>query len=268
MINEMKKRCSEMRSDILKMLSCAGSGHTGGSLSCVEIIVALYFGVMQFGKDHSDKKDRFILSKGHGCPTLYSAFVQKGYIPKEELMTLRKYGSRLQGHPHMKRLAVLDSSSGSLGQGLSIANGLALGMRLDKLDHKVYCLMGDGELEEGQVWEAAMTSSHYKLKNLCVIIDRNSLQIDGSTEDIKSIEPIDLKFKAFGWEVLEVNGHDLEALIGALKKTGTFEKPLCIIAKTVKGKGVSFIENMLGWHGVAPKIAELEAALKELIHKK
>jgi transketolase len=266
-ISELKKVCKEVRKDILRMLSEAGSGHTGGALSCVEILVSLFYAKIKHDPNNYELecRDRFILSKGHGCPALYTVFAHRGYLEKEELMTLRKYGSRLQGHPHKGRLPFLESSSGSLGQGLSISNGMALSLKLDKKPCKVYCLMGDGELNEGQVWEAIMTSAQYKLDNLCVIIDRNMLQIDGPTEGIMGLEPLDAKWKAFNWEVIVVDGHNIKDLISAYDKAEKIkDKPVCIIAKTAKGKGVSFMENKVGWHGVAPNADELKKALEEI----
>jgi len=249
------------------MLTQAGSGHTGGSLSCVEILVSLFFCKLKNDPSNSlmKERDRFILSKGHGCPAMYSVMAKRGFFPEEELMTLRQFGSRLQGHPHKNRLPGLESSSGSLGQGLSVSSGIALGLKLDKLPNRVYCLMGDGELNEGQVWEAAMSASHYKLDNLCVIIDRNFLQIDGKTEDIMKLEPLADKWTAFGWKVLKVDGHNVKELLEAYDKAETVKgSPVCIIANTKKGKGVSFIEDKAGWHGISPKKDELEKAVDEL----
>ncbi|MBU0650283.1 transketolase, partial [bacterium] len=215
--DDLKKFCKDIRKSILSMLTQAGSGHTGGSLSCVEILVSLFFCKLKNDPSNPSMKerDRFILSKGHGCPAMYSVMAKRGFFPEEELMSLRQFGSRLQGHPHKNRLPGLESSSGSLGQGLSVSSGLALGLKLDKLPNRVYCLMGDGELNEGQVWEAAMSASHYKLDNLCVIIDRNFLQIDGKTEDIMKLEPLADKWTAFGWKVLKVDGHNVKELLEA-----------------------------------------------------
>ena len=265
-IEGLKRVCIEIRKDILNMLMEAGSGHTGGSLSCVEILAALYYKTLNIDLKKLDwpKRDRFILSKGHGCPALYATMAHLGFFDRAELVTLRKFGSRLQGHPNRRRLPGLESSSGSLGQGLSIANGIAMNLKLEKIDAKVFCLLGDGELDEGQVWEAAMTASHYKLNNLCAIIDRNKLQIDCKTEEIMALEPVEDKFKAFNWHVITVDGHNLEVLVNIFNKTGSFDKPLCVIANTVKGKGVSFIEGKVDWHGIAPKPNEFDAAVKEL----
>ncbi|MDD5449666.1 MAG: transketolase [Candidatus Omnitrophica bacterium] len=265
-IKDLKNKAVEIRKDILTMLAAAGSGHTGGSLSIVEILIALYYYKLRHNpKDPQwPDRDRFILSKGHAAPALYAVLSELGYFPKEELLTLRKYGSRLQGHPQ-KGLPGIEISSGSLGQGLSIANGIALAARMDSLPTRVYCLMGDGETNEGQVWEAAMTAAHYKLDNLCAMIDFNKLQIDGFCCDVKNMEPMNKKWEAFGWNTIEVNGHELPELMRALDKAGkTKGRPTVIICCTTKGKGVSFIENKAEWHGIAPKKEELERALKEL----
>jgi len=266
-IKKLRKQAKQIRIDILKMLTAAGSGHTGGSLSCVEIILSLYDYKLRHNPKRPDwpDRDRFILSKGHGCPTLYAILAHFGYFPKKDLMSLRKFGSLLQGHPQLG-LPGLESSTGSLGMGLSIANGMALAARLDKRkDPRIYCLMGDGEIDEGQIWEAAMTASHYKLDNLCGIVDFNKLQIDGFLRDIKNIEPVREKWRSFGWEVFEVDGHDFKQLMDAYDKAQNIKwKPSIILAHTIKGKGVSFIENKVEWHGIAPKPEELERALKEL----
>lgn len=265
-IKELEKKAIQIRRDILKMLTLAASGHTGGSLSEVEILIALYYYKLRHNPKEPQwpKRDRFVLSKGHGCPALYAVLADCGYFPKEELWTLRKVGSRLQGHPQLG-LPGLEASTGSLGQGLSIANGMALASRLDNSGIRIYCLIGDGETNEGQIWEAAMTAAHYKLDNICAIIDSNKLQIDGFTCDVKNMEPMDDKWRAFNWHVLKVNGHNLKEIIDTLDKAETLKgKPTIIIADTIKGKGVSFIENKVGWHGIAPKKEELERALKEL----
>ncbi|MCX6817514.1 MAG: transketolase [Candidatus Aenigmarchaeota archaeon] len=266
-VPDMKKLATEIRKDIIRMTCEAGSGHPGGSLSSVEIMVSLYFNVMKHDPKNQawDDRDRFVLSKGHVCPVLYASLARRGYFPPEELMTLRKFGSRLQGHPHRLKLSCLETSSGSLGQGLSIASGMAIGLRMDKKSPRVYCLMGDGELQEGQVWEAAMTGAHYKLDNLCGIVDVNGLQIDGRTSDVKNLEPLADKWKAFGWHTIEVDGHNVEALISAFREAErTKGKPTVILAKTVKGKGVSFMENKAEWHGKPPSKEEAAKALKEL----
>jgi transketolase len=265
-INELKKIAQEIRIEIVKMLNCAGSGHTGGSLSMVELLVGLYF--YKFKCDPSkplcNTRDIFILSKGHGCPALYAVLARMNFFSKEELCTLRKVGTRLQGHPQ-RGLPGIEISSGSLGQGLSIANGFALGARLNKGSKRIYCLMGDGELDEGQVWEAALTSAHYKLANVCGIIDYNKFQIDGRVEDIKGLEPLKAKWQAFGWEVFEIDGHNVKEVTEAYDKAEKIkDKPSMILAHTVKGKGVSFFENKNKYHGVAPSKEELEKAIKEL----
>ena len=266
-IIQLEKTAKQIRIDILKMLTAAGSGHTGGSLSSVEIILSLYACKLRHDPKNPkwENRDRFILSKGHGCPTLYAVLANFGYFPKEQLMTLRKLGTLLQGHPQLG-LAGLEASTGSLGMGLSIANGMALTAQLDKrTDVRIYCLMGDGETNEGQIWEAAMTAAHYKLDNLCGIIDFNKLQIDGFLCDVKKIEPVKEKWQAFGWQVFEVDGHNFSQLLDAYDKAqNTKGKPSIILAHTIKGKGVSFIENKAQWHGIAPKPDELERALKEL----
>lgn len=266
-IKELKKEATEIRKDIIRMLGEAGSGHSGGSLSSVEIMMGLYYYKLRYDpkNPHWSDRDRFILSKGHVCPCLYTVMARCGYFPREELMTLRKLYSRLQGHPHMLKLPGLETSCGSLGQGLSIANGIALGARLDKKGYRVYCLLGDGEIDEGQVWEAAMTANHYKLDNLCAIIDRNRLQIDGFTEDVMKLEPIGKRWESFGWHVIEVDGHNIKEVMDAYDEAErTKGKPTMIIAHTIKGKGVSFMEDKAEWHGVAPKGEQIALALKEL----
>lgn len=266
-LQELKTLCTEVRRDIVKMTAAAGSGHPGGSLSSVELLVGLYFAKMQHDPQRPTwaDRDRFILSKGHVAPVLYSVLARSGYFPVEELLTLRKLGSRLQGHPHMLALPGLDSSSGSLGQGLSQANGLALAARLNQQDHRLYCLLGDGELQEGQVWEAVMTAAHYKLSNVCAIVDHNNLQIDGTVEEVLGLEPLIDKWKAFNWHVVSIDGHDIEQVLAAYDEAASVkDKPTVIIAKTIKGKGVSFMENIAGWHGRAPKEDELAKALAEL----
>ena len=265
-ILELKKKAIEVRKDILKMLTLAGSGHTGGSLSIVEILLALYYYKMRIDpkRPNWNERDRFLLSKGHGCPALYAVLASRGYFPKEKLWTLRKLGSQLQGHPQLG-LPGIEISSGSLGQGLSIADGIALAARLDKLDIRVYCLLGDGETNEGQIWEAAMTAAHYKLDRVCAIIDFNKLQIDGFCCDVKDMGPYVHKWVDFGWHAIEIDGHDLSKLMDALDEAANVKgKPAVIIAHTVKGKGVSFIENKVEWHGIAPKKEEYERAVKEL----
>lgn len=265
-IPELEKKAVEIRKDILKMLMLAGSGHTGGSLSMVEILLALYYYRLKCDPKRPDwnERDRFLLSKGHGCPALYAVLADKGYFPKEKLWSLRKLGSQLQGHPQLGTPGV-EISSGSLGQGLSIANGIALASRLDKLDIKVWCLMGDGETNEGQVWEAAMTAAHYKLDSVCGIIDFNKLQIDGFCCEVKDMGNYLNKWESFGWHAIETDGHSLAKLMDAYDEAArTKGKPTVIIAHTVKGKGVSFIENKVEWHGIAPKKEQYEKAIQEL----
>jgi transketolase len=262
----LKKKAVGIRKDILKMLTTAGSGHTGGSLSIVEILLSLYYYKLRHDAKNPAWKDRdrFLLSKGHGCPALYAVLADCGYFPKEKLWTLRKLGSPLQGHPQLG-LSGIEISSGSLGQGLSIANGMALGARLDKSSVRIYCLMGDGETNEGQVWEAAMTSAHYKLDNVCAIIDFNKLQIDGFCCDVMDMGPYLNKWKDFGWHAIETDGHDIAKMMDALDEASeTKGRPTVIVAHTVKGKGVSFMENKVEWHGIAPKKEEYERAIQEL----
>ncbi len=266
-INSLKEKARVLRIAILEMLTEAGSGHTGGSLSAADIATALYFYKMRHNpKDPKwRERDRFILSKGHAAPLLYAALALSGYFDKQLLKTLRKLGSPLQGHPCSKTLPGVEISTGSLGQGLSIANGIAMGLKLDGLSSRVYCLLGDGEIQEGQVWEAAMTAAHYRLDNLCAIIDNNGLQIDGHCSDVMSIEPIVNKWEAFGWHVIDINGHDMKAILNAFDEAERVKsKPTMIVARTVKGKGVSFFEGKVQYHGIAPSREELERALKEL----
>ena len=256
-----------LRIDIIKMLEKSKSGHPGGSLSACEILTALYFKEMNIDPKNpkKDDRDRFVLSKGHGAPVLYAALAEKGYFPKEELSSLRKIDSMLQGHPDMKGTPGVDMTTGSLGQGLSAANGMALASKLDNKDYRVYALLGDGEVQEGIIWEAAMFAAHYKLDNLTVFLDHNGLQIDGRNEDVMNIEPIDEKFKAFGWHTISIDGHDFQEIFNAIDQAKKVEeKPTIIIAKTIKGKGVSFMENQVGWHGNAPSKEEAEKAIKEL----
>jgi transketolase len=266
-IDSVREKARALRIEILRMLTGAGSGHTGGSLSAADIVAALYFYKMRHNpKDPKwRQRDRFILSKGHAAPVLYAALALSGYFEKSMLQTLRKLGSPLQGHPCSKLLPGVEISTGSLGQGLSIANGIALGLKMDGLNSRVYCLLGDGEIQEGQVWEAAMTAAHYKLDNLCAIIDNNGLQIDGRCCDVMYIEPIVKKWEAFGWNVVDINGHEMEAILGALDEAETVKgRPTMIVARTVKGKGVSLFEGKVKYHGLAPTPEELEVALKEL----
>ena len=266
-IADVKARAGTIRRDIITMLAEAGSGHPGGSLSCADVVAALYFHVMRHDPSKPDwpDRDRFLMSKGHCAPTWYSALARSGYFPVEWLSTLRKIDSRLQGHPDMLKTPGVEMSSGSLGQGLSIANGMALAARLDARDCRVYVLLGDGELQEGQVWEAAMTSAHRKIDNLCAVVDNNGLQIDGPVDEIKSLGSIPAKWKSFGWHVIEIDGHDIEQILRAFDEARAVKgRPTMIIARTVKGKGVSFMEGKVDYHGVAPTEEEREAALAEI----
>ncbi len=265
--DQLSEKANKLRADILKMLCEAGSGHTGGALSSIDIVTVLYNKIMNIDPKNPtwDKRDRFVLSKGHGCVALYAVLADCGYFPEEELKTLRKYGSILQGHPYMHKTPGFDVSAGSLGQGLSVAVGMALAARMDGKDNRVYCLMGDGENQEGQIWEAAMAAGHYKLDNLCGILDNNGLQIDGKVEDVMNIEPIADKWKAFNWNIVEINGHDVKEIEKAFMAAAEYKgKPTLILAHTVKGKGVSFMENVSSWHGAAPNKEQLETALNEL----
>lgn len=264
---DLKTVANNMRINVIKMLSRAQSGHPGGSLSACEILATLYFKEMNIDpkNPHWEDRDRFVLSKGHGAPVLYAALAEKGYFPKEELKSLRKIDSMLQGHPDMKGTPGVDMTTGSLGQGLSAANGMALAGKIDKKDYRVYALIGDGEVQEGIVWESAMFASHYKLDNITVFLDHNGLQIDGFNKDVMNIEPIGDKFKSFGWHVINIDGHSFEEIIKAIDEAKlTKGKPTIIIAKTIKGKGVSFMENKADWHGRAPSEEETRKALDEL----
>jgi len=261
-IDELKQIAVEVRKDILKDTCMAGSGHPGGSLSATDIMVCLYFNKMGHNakKPEDPNRDRFILSKGHAAPALYSCLARSGYFPVKELETLRKLGSRLQGHPERTKLPGVEASTGPLGQGLSFANGVALAGKLDKKDYKVYCMLGDGEIQEGMIWEAAMSSGHYKLDNLCVVIDHNRLQIDGKVAEVMNVDPVTDKFRAFGFHVVEIDGHDYKQILDALEEADkTKGKPTAIVALTVKGKGVSSMENKAEWHGKTCKPEELQA---------
>lgn len=262
-------KANEIRVDIVSMIAQAGSGHPGGSLSCADILTALYFGgVMEHDSADPKKEGRdwFFLAKGHAAPALYAALAHAGYFPREELSTLRKLGTRLQGHPDSNQLPGVEVSTGSLGQGLSIAAGTAAGLALDGKPGCVFALLGDGECEEGQVWEAAMFAAHRKLGNLVAIVDNNGLQIDGKITDVCNPEDLGAKFEAFGWDVVDVDGHDIQTLVEVLgaAKAAAGDKPHAVIARTVKGKGVSFMENQAGWHGKAPNAEQRDAALAEL----
>lgn len=268
-IQEIEKLCKENRRNILKMVYNAQSGHIGGALSATEIMTVLYHKCMKTcpkwtNDEEFENRDRFVLSKGHASSILYCVLAQLGYFPKDDLMTFRLFGSKLQGHP-VPFCAGVDVATGSLGQGLSIACGMAMGLRLDKNPAKVYCLMGDGELQEGSVWEAFMHCAHENLDNLIAIIDRNRLQIDGCTENVKSIDNLSEKIKAFNWDVIEIDGHNINMVYEAIEKAKTNNKPTAIIANTIKGKGVSFMENNAGWHGKAPDKETFEKAYSELL---
>lgn len=266
-IEFLEEKARQIRIEIVKMLTNAGSGHTGGSLSATDIVTALYFYKMKHNPKNPQwkERDRFVLSKGHAAPVLYAALALSGYFDKSLLNSLRKLGSPLQGHPCCKNLPGVEVSTGSLGQGLSVACGMALGLRLSGINSRVYCLLGDGELQEGQVWEAAMTASHYKIDNLCAVVDHNNLQIDGHCSDVMNIKPIEDKFIAFGWNVFTIDGHNMQEIVDAFEEAEkTKGKPTMIIANTVKGKGVSIFEGKVQYHGVAPTQEELEIALKEL----
>lgn len=269
-IKELQKIAYKIRRDAIDAVYSAASGHPGGSLSIAEILAYLYFEEMNIDPKNPQKpdRDRFVLSKGHAAPGLYAALAERGYFPVEELKTLRQIDSVLQGHPDMKHIPGVDMSTGSLGLGISAACGMALAAKQMKQDWRVWTIIGDGESEEGQVWEAAMFAAHYKLDNLCAFIDWNGLQIDGAVKDVMNPTPLDEKFKAFGWHVIMIDAHDLAAIDAAVKEAkATKGQPTAIIAKSVKGKGVSYMENAVNWHGAAPKQEQYEIAVKELDEK-
>ena len=256
-----------IRKDIVSMICKSKSGHPGGSLSAVEILTALYFDQMNIDPTNPkmEDRDRFVLSKGHAAPALYATLAQRGYFAKEELNNLRQLGSMLQGHPDMKKVPGVEMSTGSLGQGFSVSCGMAMAAKLDNAPWNVYALLGDGEVQEGIIWEAAMSAAHYKLDNMIAFLDYNGLQIDGEVESVMNINPIEDKFKTFGWNVITIDGHDFDQIFAALDMAkDTVDKPTMIIAKTIKGKGVSFMENQASWHGSAPSEEQLEQALSEL----
>jgi len=266
-ITALKATANRLRQDVIEMTAEAGSGHPGGSLSSADIMSCLYFDVLRHNpKDPKwPDRDRFVLSKGHACPVLYSALARAGYFPVKELKTLRKIGSRLQGHPDNRRTPGVEICSGSLGQGISAAVGMALAGKMDGKDFRVYAIIGDGEMEEGEVWEAAMSASHYKLDNLCVILDYNGLQIDGPIRKVMSPEPIKEKWLSFGWHAIEIDGNSISEILNAFKEARKVGgRPTIIIAHTIKGKGVSFMENVVAFHGKAPTKEEAEKALEEL----
>lgn len=265
--NLLDQKATAIRRNIIEMLYEAGSGHPGGSLSAADILAVLYFHEMKTDVQNPkwEERDRFVLSKGHAAPVLYAALAEKGFFPKEELKKLRKMGAMLQGHPEMKGTPGVEMSTGSLGQGFSSSCGMALAGKIDKKDYRVYALLGDGELQEGIVWETAMASAHHKLDNLTAIIDYNKLQIDGPNAEVMGVHPVVDKFEAFGWHVIEIDGHSLEAIINAFQEArNTKGKPTMIVANTIKGKGVSFMENSVEWHGNAPKEEDKIKALEEL----
>jgi len=268
-IRELEEKARQIRVMIVQMLSRAGSGHPGGSLSSTDILTCLYFFVLRHNpRDPAwPDRDRFHLSKGHCCPALYAVLAEQGYFPKSELMNLRKMGCMLQGHPD-RHTPGIEVCSGSLGQGLSVALGMSLAAKIDKKDYRTYCLLGDGEIQEGNVWEAAMAASHFKCDNLCAILDYNNYQIDGRVSDIMAIEPLVEKWRGFGWHTIEIDGHNMAAIYKAFETAKKVKgRPTIIIAKTIKGKGVSFMENVVDFHGRAPSKDETPLALKELEKK-
>jgi transketolase len=265
-IKELQEKAKEVRRLIIQMLAQAGSGHPGGSLSATDLITALFFAVLRNNPREPDWKDRdrFHMSKGHCCPLWYAVLAELGYFPKEKLLTLRQLGSILQGHPD-RRTPGVEVASGSLGQGLSVGLGMSLAAKIDNQNYRVYVLLGDGEIQEGNIWEAAMAVSHYKCDNLCAILDYNGFQIDGATKDIMNLEPMAAKWQAFGWHIIEIDGHNMMQILTAYEEAKTIQgKPTVIIAHTIKGKGVSFMENVVDFHGRAPTKEEAEKALKEL----
>jgi len=266
-IQALQEMAQTIRRDIVEMVYLAGSGHPGGSLSAADIMTVLYFEKMNINPENPQmpNRDRFVLSKGHAAPVLYSTLARKGYFDPVELKSLRKVGAMLQGHPDMKGIPGVEMSTGSLGQGFSTSVGMALANKIDKSPAKTYVLLGDGELNEGIVWEAAMSAAHFKLNDLVAILDYNKLQIDGRNDEVMGVHPVDEKFKSFGWHVIECDGHDIASIQGALALADApAEKPTLIIANTFKGKGVSFMENQVGWHGKAPSLEEFNKAMKEL----
>lgn len=271
-INDVKKLseiAKDIRKGIIEAVYSGQSGHPGGSLSIADIMTVLYFYEMNINPENpkDENRDRLVLSKGHCAPALYSTLANRGFFEVEELRTLRNIESRLQGHPDMNKIPGVDMTTGSLGQGLSAANGMAIAGKLNNKYYRVYCIMGDGEIEEGQVWEAAMASNKYKLDNLCVIVDNNNLQIDGTIEEVMSSYPIDEKFKSFGFQVINIDGHNVQEIIDAFDVARNIKgKPVCIIAKTIKGKGVSFMENKAEWHGKAPNQEQYEQAIKDIMN--
>lgn len=266
-MQELEKKARRIREDIVDEVYSAKSGHPGGSLSIADILTVLYFREMNINPEEQnwEGRDRFVLSKGHCSPALYSCLANRGFFPVEDLKTFRNINSYLQGHPDKNKVPGVDMTTGSLGQGLSVANGMAIAGKMDKKDYRVYCVLGDGEIEEGQIWEAAMAANKYKLDNLCIIVDNNNLQIDGTIEEVMSSYPIDEKFRSFGFQVINIDGHNIEEIIKAFEVARNVKgQPTCIIAKTIKGKGVDFMENQAGWHGKAPNQEQYEQAMKSL----
>ena len=266
-IQELEKKAIEVRKGIIEAVYSGKSGHPGGSLSIADILTVLYFNEMNIDEKNPkwEDRDRLVLSKGHCSPALYSCLANRGFFEVEKLKTFRNINSNLQGHPDMNKVPGVDMTTGSLGQGLSSANGMAIAGKMNNKNYRVYCILGDGEIEEGQVWEAAMASNKYKLDNLCVIIDNNNLQIDGTIEEVMSSYPIDEKFRSFGFEIIKINGHDIDEILKAFEVAKNVKgKPTCIIAKTIKGKGVSYMENQVGWHGKAPNEEQYKLAINEL----
>ena len=265
-VRRLEKKALDIRHDVLNMIYKAKAGHPGGSLSAVEVITTLYFHVMNIDPANPDwaDRDRFVLSKGHACPTLYAALAERGFFPMEELDTLRQYHSILQGHPDMNKVPGLDMTAGSLGNGLSAALGMALSARWKKQDYMTYVMLGDGECQEGMVWEAAMAAAHHRLKNLIAIVDCNGVQINGWVNDVMRVEPMADKWRAFGWAVIEIDGHDIHQILTALHDARAMRCPTAILARTVKGKGVSFMEDDWAWHGAAPDAQQLAQAMKEI----
>ena len=266
-IQELEKKAVEVRKGIIEAVYSGKSGHPGGSLSIADILTVLYFNEMNIDEKNPkwEDRDRLVLSKGHCSPALYSCLANRGFFEVEKLKTFRNINSNLQGHPDMNKVPGVDMTTGSLGQGLSSANGMAIAGKMNNKNYRVYCILGDGEIEEGQIWEAAMASNKYKLDNLCVIVDNNNLQIDGTIEEVMSSYPIDEKFRSFGYEIIKINGHDIDEILKAFEVARNVKgKPTCIIAKTIKGKGISYMENQAGWHGKAPNEEQYNLAMKEL----
>ncbi len=266
-IQELKQKASKIRQNIIEEVYQAKSGHPGGSLSIADILTVLYFKEMNIDPKNpvSKNRDRLVLSKGHCSPALYSCLAERGYFEVKDLKTFRNINSYLQGHPDKNKVPGVDMTTGSLGQGLSCANGMAIAGKMNQQDYRVYAILGDGEIEEGQIWEAAMAANKYKLDNLCVVVDNNNLQIDGTIEEVMSSYPIDEKFRSFGFEVINIDGHDIEEIIKAFEVAKNIKgKPTCVIAKTIKGKGVKFMENQASWHGKAPNQEQYEQALAEI----